>query len=80
VPVSNLRFGRGATRRRTAGQAQTKRSSHNLAPARNANFGGEPLPGSIKRLKIHYRINGQVGEASIAENALILLPMPKQSG
>jgi hypothetical protein len=39
--------------------------------------GGDPLPGSVKRLKIQYRIKGKVGEASFAENALILLPMPK---
>lgn len=43
----------------------------------NANFGGDPLPGSVKRLKIQYRINGKLGEATFAENALIILPLPK---
>ncbi|HUG70294.1 MAG TPA: HEAT repeat domain-containing protein [Pirellulaceae bacterium] len=43
----------------------------------NASFGGDPLPGSVKQLKIQYRINGKTGEASFAENALIILPMPK---
>ena len=43
----------------------------------NASFGGDPLPGSEKRLKIQYRINGKAGEASFPENAVIILPMPK---
>ena len=44
----------------------------------NTSFGGDPLPGSVKQLKIQYRINGRAGEASFAENALIILPLPKQ--
>ena len=43
----------------------------------NANFGGDPVPGSVKQLKVQYRINGKAGEATFAENALIILPMPK---
>lgn len=43
----------------------------------NASFGGDPLPGTPKQLKVQYRINGQAGEALFAENAVILLPMPK---
>jgi hypothetical protein len=43
----------------------------------NANFGGDPLPGSVKRLKIQYYINGKAGTASFAEDALIILPIPK---
>ena len=43
----------------------------------NANFGGDPLPGSVKQLKIQYKINGKAGEASFAEDALIVLPTPK---
>lgn len=42
----------------------------------NTSFGGDPAPGTVKRLKIQYRINGQVGEASFAENELIVLPTP----
>ncbi len=30
----------------------------------NASFGGDPVPGSVKQLKIQYRINGKTGEAS----------------
>ena len=43
----------------------------------NASFGGDPAPGVVKRLKIQYRINGKAGEASFAENDLIILPMPE---
>lgn len=43
----------------------------------NANFGGDPLPGSVKQLKILYKINGKQGEATFAEDALIVLPTPK---
>ena len=43
----------------------------------NTSFGGDPLPGSVKQLKLQYKINGKSGEASFAEDALIILPMPK---
>jgi HEAT repeat protein len=43
----------------------------------NTSFGGDPLPGVVKRLRIQYRINGKAGEATFAENALIILPIPK---
>ncbi|MGD9853454.1 MAG: HEAT repeat domain-containing protein [Planctomycetaceae bacterium] len=43
----------------------------------NASFGGDPMPGSTKRLKVEYLLNGKAGEASFAEDALIILPTPK---
>ncbi|TWT61566.1 HEAT repeat domain-containing protein [Rubinisphaera italica] len=43
----------------------------------NASFGGDPAPGVVKQLKIQYRINDKASEATFAENALILLPLPK---
>lgn len=43
----------------------------------NASFGGDPVPGSVKQLKILYRLNGKAGEATFAENALIVLPVPR---
>ena len=43
----------------------------------NASFGGDPAPGTVKQLKVQYRINGKAGEASFPENALIMLPLPK---
>jgi HEAT repeat protein len=43
----------------------------------NASFGGDPVPGVPKKLKIQYRMNGKFGEATFVENALIILPAPK---
>jgi hypothetical protein len=43
----------------------------------NDSFGGDPAPGTTKQLKVQYRINGKAGDASFAENAIIMLPMPK---
>ena len=43
----------------------------------NGSFGGDPVPGSVKQLKVQYKINGKAGEATFAENATIILPMPK---
>lgn len=45
--------------------------------AYNTSFGGDPAPGVAKNLKVRYRIDGKAAEASFAENALILLPMPE---
>ena len=43
----------------------------------NASFGGDPAPGTVKQLKVQYRIDGKAGEALFAENAVIMLPLPK---
>jgi HEAT repeat protein len=43
----------------------------------NTSFGGDPVPGSPKQLKIQYRLNGKAGEAIFAENEVIVLPAPK---
>jgi hypothetical protein len=43
----------------------------------NATFGGDPAPGSPKTLKIQYRMNGNTGEVTFTEDALIILPVPK---
>ena len=42
----------------------------------NKSFGGDPAPGTVKQLKVTYRINGKPGESSFAEDAIIVLPMP----
>jgi hypothetical protein len=47
------------------------------SPTYNDSFGADPAPGEAKTLKVQYRINGKSGDASFAENALIVLPMPK---
>lgn len=43
----------------------------------NSAFDGDPAPGTVKQLKIKYRIDGKEGDASLNENATIILPMPK---
>lgn len=43
----------------------------------NESFGGDPVPNTPKQLKVRYKVNGKDAEASFAENALIVLPMPK---
>lgn len=47
------------------------------SPKYNESFGGDPAPGVVKQLIVHYRINGKDGEATFAENADIDLPTPK---
>jgi HEAT repeat protein len=47
------------------------------SPSYNATFGGDPAPGTVKQLKVQYRMAGKPGEVSLAENATIMLPMPK---
>ncbi len=47
------------------------------SPSYNTSFGGDPIPGSPKRLTIEYRIDGKPAKASFEENAAILLPILK---
>lgn len=43
----------------------------------NDMFGGDPVPGVSKQLKIEYKLDGKAGQASFPENGVILLPAPK---
>lgn len=43
----------------------------------NAAFGGDPVPGKVKKLIIQYVMDGKQGTASFDENAPILLPQPE---
>ncbi len=47
------------------------------ATSYNKSFGGDPAPGSVKQLVVQYRMDGKSGNASFAENEVIMLPMPK---
>jgi len=42
----------------------------------NKVFGGDPAPNDVKQLTINYTIDGKPGEAKIAENGTIELPLP----
>ncbi len=63
-----------ATVRQCAGHSRVL-----FLPSSNYNeaFGGDPSPNVVKQLTIRYRVNGQPGEVILAENATIVLPMPK---
>jgi HEAT repeat protein len=43
----------------------------------NKSFGGDPSPGSQKKLVVEYRIDGKPGKATFAENDVIMLPTSK---
>ena len=47
------------------------------SPSYSSSFGGDPVPGTRKQLRVQYRINGKEGEASFPEDAVVMLPMPK---
>lgn len=47
------------------------------SPSYNSAFGGDPASGTVKQLKIQYKINGKPGEVSLPEDATIMLPTPK---
>lgn len=81
LEIVKAEYGSGATQRDVTEILQKQAADLPLitlaSAGYNANFGGDPVPGSVKQLKISYRINDKAGEASFAENALIILPMPK---
>jgi len=81
VEIIKAEYGAGSTLKDVT-EALRKRVGDlpviNLASANyNESFGGDPAPGTKKELKVQYRINGKAGEASFAENAVIMLPLPK---
>ncbi len=81
VEIIKAEYGAGATQKNVTAVLQKQAGDLPLitltSASYNASFGGDPIPGSTKQLKIQYRINGKSGEASFAEDALIILPMPK---
>ncbi|WP_413432220.1 HEAT repeat domain-containing protein [Crateriforma spongiae] len=42
----------------------------------NSALGGDPAPGSPKELTVEYKINGEAGQVSFAENDPIVFPLP----
>ena len=81
VEIIKAEYGSGATQKDVTAIVQKQVTDQPLitlaADGYNASFGGDPAPGTVKQLKIQYKINGKAGEATFAENALIVLPMPK---
>ena len=81
LEIVKAEYGAGSTQRDVTGVLQKYAGDLQLIslPATNYNetFGGDPAAGAVKQLKVQYRINGKPSEATFAENALIILPMPK---
>lgn len=81
VEIVKAEYGSGATQKDVTAIVKKQASDMPLitlaADGYNASFGGDPAPNTVKQLKIQYKINGKAGEAMFAENALIVLPMPK---
>ncbi len=81
VEIIKAEYGAGDTQRDVTEALQ--RQVQNLclialpSSTYNESFGGDPAPGVVKKLKVHYRIDGKEGEVSFAENSVLLLPMPE---
>ena len=81
LEIVKAEYGSGATQKDVTAVLQKQAGELPIitlvSASYNASFGGDPLPGSTKQLKIQYKINGKAAEASFAEDSLIVLPMPK---
>ena len=81
LEIVKAEYGAGATQRDVTETLKKQAADLQLLslpqPTYNESFGGDPAPNVVKSLKIQYRINGKDAQASFAENALIILPMPK---
>ncbi len=81
IEIVKAEYGAGATQKDVTAIVKKQAGDQPLitlsAETYNASFGGDPAPSTVKQLKIQYKINGKAGEATFAENALIVLPMPK---
>ena len=81
LEIIKAEYGAGATQKDVTAVLQKQAGDLPLitlaSASYNTSFGGDPAPNNAKQLKVQYRINGKAGEASFAEDALIVLPMPK---
>ncbi len=80
IEILRATYGAGAAQRDVTTPLKKLVGSVPLIPLQaagyNASFGGDPAAGQQKRLTVQYRMEGKQGEASFAEDAPILLPMP----
>jgi HEAT repeat protein len=78
LEIVKAQYGFGATQKDVTAVLQKQAGDLPLitlpAAGYNASFGGDPFPGSVKQLKIQYRINGKAGNAVFEEDAIIILP------
>ncbi len=81
LEIVKAEYGAGAKQKDVTKMLQKQVANVQLislpSPSYAATFGGDPMPGTPKKLTIQYRINGKAGDESFAENSLVILPMPK---
>lgn len=81
VEIVKAEFGAGANQKDVTELLQKQAGDLPLitlpSASYNTAFGGDPAPNTVKQLKVQYKINGKAGEATFAEDALIILPTPK---
>ena len=81
IEIEKAEFGAGASQKDVTEAVRRHATDRQLVEIPKggycAAFGGDPAPGTPKRLKIRYRINGKQGDATFMENALVILPMPR---
>ncbi len=81
LEIIKAEYGAGSTQKNVTGVIRKQLRGLPLitlpSSSYNASFGGDPVPGIAKQLKIQFRINGQESEASFAEDWPIILLQPK---
>lgn len=81
IEIVKAEYGAGSTQRDVTATLQKLTSDLPVITLDTANynaaFGGDPSPGQVKQLKVKYKIDGKSGETTFAENAVIVLPLPK---
>ena len=81
LEIVKAEYGTGATQKDVTVVLQKQATEFQLVTlpkaTYNESFGGDPAPGEVKQLKIQYKMDDKEGSANFAENALIILPMPK---
>jgi hypothetical protein len=80
IEVTKAEYGAGASQKDVTAALQKQVRDVPLvslpSPSYSASFGGDPVPGTPKILKVQYRMNGKQGEASFPEDTIVVLPMP----
>jgi HEAT repeat protein len=81
LEIIKAEYGAGATQKDVTEVLQKKASDTpliSLSESYNECFGGDPAPSMPKQLKVQYKMNDKLGEVTLPENSLIILPMPKE--
>lgn len=81
LEIVQAEYGAGSTQKDVTALLQERAADLPLitlpSASFNESFGGDPVPGTAKQLKIRYRVNGKRGEVTIAEDSMIILPVPE---